>query len=111
MIKSHIIEELNSRCEYRDVTQTGYYFHKWTENDIDFENNNTRNHCVEIRDGHQPDLYLCESCRTVLEKYEDYDFSKDMKIEILQTMLEKVMARLDKVENEILEIKLLQKNT
>ena len=109
MNKSLIVYELNSHCEYQDVTQNGYYFQKWTENNIDFISNNTRDYCVEIRDGHRPDLYLCGSCRSILEKYENMSTQENMTIDTLREMLEKVMVRLDKVENELLEIKSLQK--
>ncbi len=58
MLKSKILDELNENCNYRNCTQQGYYFHKWSENDIDFVNNNNRRYCVEIKDGDPDDLYL-----------------------------------------------------
>ena len=70
MLKSKIIDELNESCDYRNCTQDSYYFHKWTENDIDFENNKKRRYCVKIKDGEPDDLYLCMSCRSIINKYE-----------------------------------------
>jgi hypothetical protein len=114
-----ILDELNENCFYRKKFVKGYIPYEWREEDINFVSNGHRNYCAKefSKDSdYDGDGILCKSCACILEKYANQISSnaqtvnlQDINTDQMHETLKKILKRLDKIENDISEIKRLKR--
>jgi hypothetical protein len=107
MNKGTIVDELNYHCENTRISIHWGDWFKWTEDDIDIENDRSRSYCARTRsywkynnteilkDRDNWDEELCNSCRLTLNKYKNLH---TIDTEKPNTIFEKIMERLDSLE-------------
>lgn len=103
-IKHLLFGKLNNNCSYK-FNDYRIIFKLWSPHHINFVDNGDRDYCAiyyDKNDNNIPEKILCQNCNDILEKYQKMHNSNT---DTLYDTLLKILDRLDKIDNDIKNMK------